>query len=88
MVGADNIQVGGVSSGVPVTSTGVSGSVAGAAATGSSATKAAIEAGADPTKMLPPTAAGDSLGTVMVEVLCFEGEENDCHPGGARVKAL
>jgi hypothetical protein len=78
VVGADNIQVGGVSTGVPVTGTGVSGSVASAA---SSSTAAAIEAGADPTKLLPATAAGppdSGLGTVVVDVLGFEdGREND-----------
>jgi hypothetical protein len=72
VVGADNIQVGGISTGVPVASSGVSGSVASAAAT---AGAAAIEAGADPTAVLPPTAAGGlGLGTVMVEVVGFVGD--------------
>ncbi|HEX2797442.1 MAG TPA: filamentous hemagglutinin family protein, partial [Immundisolibacter sp.] len=73
VVGADNIQVGGVSSGVPVTSTAVSGSLAGAAATGSTATKAAADAAAASAVSAATGAVADSLGTVTVEVLGFEG---------------
>ncbi|MFZ5493658.1 MAG: filamentous hemagglutinin family protein [Pseudomonadota bacterium] len=74
VVGADNIQVGGISTGVPVTSTAVSGSLAGAAAAGSTATKAAADAAAN--SAVAAAAAGTgvaSLGTVVVDFIGFDG---------------
>ena len=74
VVGADNIQVGGVSTGVPVTSTAVSGSLAGAAAAGSTATKAAADAAANSAAAAAVASSGvGGLGTVVVEVLGFDG---------------
>ena len=74
VVGADNIQVGGVSTGVPVTSTAVSGSLAGAAAAGSTATKAAADAAANSAAAAAVASSGVAgLGTVVVEVIGFDG---------------
>ena len=74
VVGADNIQVGGISTGVPVTSTAVSGSLAGAAAAGSTATKAAADAAANSAAAAAVASSGVAgLGTVVVEVIGFDG---------------
>lgn len=73
VVGADNIQVGGVSAGVPVTSTAVSGSVAGTAAAGSTATKAAADAAVASASAAAAAGVDTGLGTVVVDVLGFEG---------------
>jgi filamentous hemagglutinin family protein len=74
VVGADNIQVGGISTGVPVTSTAISGSLAGAAAAGSTATKAAADAAANSAVAAAAAATGVvGLGTVVVDFIGFDG---------------
>jgi hypothetical protein len=74
VVGADNIQVGGISTGVPVASTAISGSLAGAAAAGSTATKAAADAAANSAAAAAVASSGVAgLGTVVVEVIGFDG---------------
>jgi len=62
VLGADNIQVGGIAVGVPVDSGGLSASLTGVSTVGSAASEAATDAAAEGAREREESAAGEALG--------------------------